>query len=247
MNVFAGHVTRVSFLNVDHFAYLHQNNGTSIKEELDVALRRKVIVVKSQRVNLHMLHVFSSVMPGTYTIQLRIRLPESKLAFLYRNTAEGNVSPASLVVRSVPWSTPCSCDGTDRADVTPVDGGDNENGGPVFFPLPFINIVNDSDQAGKTVHLAEQTINARSWIRIWEHTHITRYNTCPPSLSNATLKFDSASDWFFLEMKPFKVDRFCHLQVEFKAEAEEFRWKKGMYWDFLELRQVPRTRQHMQV
>ena len=31
--------------------------------------------------------------------------------------------------------------------------------------------------------LAEQTINARHWIRIWEHTHITRYNTCPPTLS----------------------------------------------------------------
>ena len=86
--------------------------------------------------------------------------------------------------------------------------------------------------------LAEQTINARHWIRIWEHTHITRYNTCPPTLSNAYLRFDSATDWFFIELKPFRVEKTCQLQVEFSAEAEEFRWKKGMYWDFLELRQV---------
>ena len=99
----------------------------------------------------------------------------------------------------------------------------------------FFKISRDTEP---TVQLAEQMINARDWIRIWEHTHITRYNTCPPTLSNAYLRFDSATDWFFIELKPFRVDHMCHIQVEFSAEAEEFRWKKGMYWDFLELRQV---------
>lgn len=233
-NHYMGHVMRVSFLNVNHFAHL---NREMVKEEFDVALKRDVISIKSQRVPLHLVHVFSNVAPGTYVVQFRIRMPESKLAFLYRNTADANVTPATIVVRTVPWSIPCFCDDPDQADITPVERDiqdQNADGGVNLFPFPLINI-RDSEP---TMKLAEQTINARHWIRIWEHTHITRYNTCPPTLSNAYLRFDSATDWFFIELKPFRVEKTCQLQVEFSAEAEEFRWKKGMYWDFLELRQV---------
>ena len=52
---------RVSFLNVDHFAHLSRE---TVKEEFDVALKRNVIAVKSQRVPLHLVHVFSNVIPG---------------------------------------------------------------------------------------------------------------------------------------------------------------------------------------
>ena len=58
---FSGHVMRVPFLNVDHFA--HRSRDT-VKEEFDVALKRNVIAVKSQRVPLHLVHVFSNVIPG---------------------------------------------------------------------------------------------------------------------------------------------------------------------------------------
>jgi len=87
--------------------------------------------------------------------------------------------------------------------------------------------------------LVEQNINARHWVRIWEHTHITKFNTTPPTLSHASLNYDSATDWFFLTLNSFEVEKLSHLQVEFKAEAEEYRWKKGMFWDFLELRKLP--------
>ena len=56
-----GHVMRVSFLNVNHFAHL---NREMVKEEFDVALKRDVIAIKSQRVPLHLVHVFSNVAPG---------------------------------------------------------------------------------------------------------------------------------------------------------------------------------------
>ena len=56
-----GHVMRVSFLNVNHFAHL---NREMVKEEFDVALKRDVISIKSQRVPLHLVHVFSNVAPG---------------------------------------------------------------------------------------------------------------------------------------------------------------------------------------
>ena len=52
---------RVSFLNVNHFAHL---NREMVKEEFDVALKRDVIAIKSQRVPLHLVHVFSNVAPG---------------------------------------------------------------------------------------------------------------------------------------------------------------------------------------
>ena len=52
---------RVSFLNVNHFAHL---NREMVKEEFDVALKRDVIAIKSQRVPLHLVHVFSNVTPG---------------------------------------------------------------------------------------------------------------------------------------------------------------------------------------
>ena len=60
---------RVSFLNVNHFVHL---NREMVKEEFDVALKRDVISIKSQRVPLHLVHVFSNVTPGnilktTYT------------------------------------------------------------------------------------------------------------------------------------------------------------------------------------
>ena len=80
--------------------------------------------------------------PGTYVVQFRIRMPESKLAFLYRNTADANVTPASIVVRTVPWSIPCFCDDPDQADITPVerDIAENADGGINLFPFPLINI-----------------------------------------------------------------------------------------------------------
>ena len=56
---------RVPFLNVDHFAHL---NRETVKEEFDVALKRNVIAVKSQRVPLHLVHVFSNVIPGKILI-----------------------------------------------------------------------------------------------------------------------------------------------------------------------------------
>ena len=58
---------------------------------------------------IHILIVFefsltpNNSFPGTYVVQFRIRMPESKLAFLYRNTADANVTPATIVVRTVPW------------------------------------------------------------------------------------------------------------------------------------------------
>ena len=77
-------------------------------------------------------------------VQFRIRMPESKLAFLYRNTVDANVTPASIVVRSVPWSIPCYCDEPDQADITPVERDNDENdadgGGVNLFPFPLINI-----------------------------------------------------------------------------------------------------------
>ena len=229
-------VLRVPFLDVDHFAHRHRE---SVREEYDVSLKRNVMVLKSQRIPVHMVHVFKHVVPGRYTVQFRIRLPESKLAFLYRNPGENNVVPASIVVRSVPWTSKCACDAPDKSEITPLENR-VPHGGLNFFPeLPPIISNISNGLAEKSVQVAEQTINARSWIRIWEHSHITRFNTCPPTLNNASLRFDSATDWFFLELKPFQVNQYCQLQVEFKAEAEEFRWKKGMYWDFLELRQVP--------
>ena len=72
-------------------------------------------------------------------VQFRIRMPESKLAFLYRNTADANVTPASIVVRSVPWSIPCFCDDPDQVDITPVER-DNADGDINLFPFPLINI-----------------------------------------------------------------------------------------------------------
>ena len=130
-----------------------------------------------------------------------------------------------ISVRKVPWSTPCQCDDPDRTDVTPVNGR--------HVP-PLIHLMNEQDTS-----LVEQNINARHWVRIWEHTHITKFNTTPPTLSHASLNYDSATDWFFLTLNSFEVEKLSHLQVEFKAEAEEYRWKKGMFWDFLELRQLP--------
>ena len=85
------------------------------------------MVLKSQRIPVHMTHCFNHVTPGSYVVQFRIRLPESKLAFLYRNSGESNVTPATIVVRSVPWSTTCSCD-RDQSDTTPLDL--RANGGP---------------------------------------------------------------------------------------------------------------------
>ena len=71
-------------------------------------------------------------------------MPESKLAFLYRNTADANVTPASIVVRTVPWSIPCFCDDPDHA-ITPVerdiqDENPADGGGLNLFPFPLINI-----------------------------------------------------------------------------------------------------------
>ena len=67
-----GHVMRVSFLNVNHFAHL---NREMVKEEFDVALKRDVIAIKSQRVPLHLVHVFSNVAPGNPPFNLH---PEKK-------------------------------------------------------------------------------------------------------------------------------------------------------------------------
>ena len=92
----AGNVTRVSFLNVDHFAHLNKDQG-GVKQEFDVALKRCVISVKSQRTPLHMVHVFSNVMPGRYVVQFRIRLPDSRLAFLYRNSNGDSPTPVQII------------------------------------------------------------------------------------------------------------------------------------------------------
>ena len=67
--IFLGHVMRVSFLNVNHFAHL---NREMVKEEFDVALKRDVIAIKSQRVPLHLVHVFSNVTPGNILKTTRI-------------------------------------------------------------------------------------------------------------------------------------------------------------------------------
>ena len=91
----AGKVTRVSFLNVDHFAHLNKDQG-GVKQEFDVALKRCVISVKSQRTPLHMVHVFSNVTPGRYLVQFRIRLPDSRLAFLYRNSHGDSPTPVHI-------------------------------------------------------------------------------------------------------------------------------------------------------
>ena len=88
------------------------------------------------------LNLKANIFLGTYVVQFRIRMPESKLAFLYRNTADANVTPASIVVRSVPWSIPCFCDDPDQVDITPVerDIAENADGGINLFPFPLINI-----------------------------------------------------------------------------------------------------------
>ena len=224
---------RVPFLEVDHFAHLKQGNGESVKQEFDVTLKRYVVVIRSQRTPLHMVHVFTNVIPGMYLIQFRLRLPESRLAFLYRNGEGHTIPPVRINVRPVPRSSTCSCDDPDRTDITPVNGGGRN------FPFPLLMMDGPTQQP--SFQVIEQLINARHWIRIWEHTHVTHSDTVPPTLSNATLNYDAATDWFFLSLKPFSVDRMCHIQVEFKAEAEEFRWKKGMYWDFLELRHLPNS------
>ena len=57
-----------------------------VKEEFDVALKRDVIAIKSQRVPLHLVHVFSNVAPGNIiknTLSLRhgLRTPREKIAF----------------------------------------------------------------------------------------------------------------------------------------------------------------------
>ena len=72
---------RVSFLNVNHFAHL---NREMVKEEFDVALKRDVIAIKSQRVPLHLVHVFSNVAPGNIiknTLRHGLRTPREKIAF----------------------------------------------------------------------------------------------------------------------------------------------------------------------
>ena len=79
---------------MDHFAHL---NKECVKQEFDVALKRCVIVVKSQRAPLHMVHVFSNVLPGRYTVQFRLRLPDSRLAFLYRNSNGDTPTPVNII------------------------------------------------------------------------------------------------------------------------------------------------------
>ena len=79
---------------MDHFAHL---NKECVKQEFDVALKRCVIVVKSQRAPLHMVHVFSNVLPGRYTVQFRLRLPDSRLAFLYRNSNGDTPTPVKIL------------------------------------------------------------------------------------------------------------------------------------------------------
>ena len=80
---------------MDHFAHLNKDQG-GVKQEFDVALKRCVISVKSQRTPLHMVHVFSNVTPGRYLVQFRIRLPDSRLAFLYRNSHGDSPTPVHI-------------------------------------------------------------------------------------------------------------------------------------------------------
>ena len=74
----------------------------------------------------------------------------------------------------------------------------------------------------------------QDWLCIWQTQSL---DYCAPNFDFVEIKYDRDSDWFFLEVKEFKLEEKCHLQVEFLAE-HDYHWKRNMVWDFLELREI---------
>ena len=80
----------------------------------------------------------------------------------------------------------------------------------------------------------KQMIYTKDWLCIWQTQSL---DYCAPNFDFVEIKYDRDSDWFFLEVKEFKLEEKCHLQVEFLAE-HDYHWKRNMVWDFLELREI---------
>ena len=180
-----------------------------IKKEWDVYLKRNVLVIQQVRTPIHVTHVFKDVRAGHYVIKLRFRLSDSKSAAMVQQRHADRNPPAILAVSTIPWSEPCYWT-NDR-----------------IIEEPLVRI-------DKSVPLVKQLITSQDWISIWQ-TQSLDYSA--PNMDFADVKYDRDSDWFFLELKDFKLKEKCHVQVEFVAEHDHY-WKRNMVWDFLELRQL---------
>lgn len=76
LNQFVGEVRRVSLCEVDQFDLL-ANDPKNIMKERDVALNREVVVIK--RISwLYFKHTFQNVQPGSYSLQIRVRLSNAR-------------------------------------------------------------------------------------------------------------------------------------------------------------------------
>ena len=206
---FLGKVIRIPFYEVQHFAHLDKEQ--LIKREWDVYLKRHVLQIQTAHTIIHMVHVFKNVPEGQYVIKLRLRLSDSKTAGIihHRHHTNGPQTPACLSVSTVPWTEP-------------------------YWTKDQLIQHEAFVKTDKKVQVVKQLFTGRDWLRIWQTQSCDYYAA---NMDNAKVIYDRDSDWFFLELKDFKIRDQCHLQVEFSAE-QDYYWKRYMVWDFLELRQL---------
>ena len=229
--------------------------------ETDPSLKRDVLIVKQMKNSCcrpKFSHVFKNIPPGTYTLQLRLKLTNdsaiSPPAFpVGRDARRGSLKGNDMAMK-VGFFRICRHIRTSSRRYSLIRQTSMvEVSAPAAARAARAAAERFSSRPGSYKQhvvkedLVVEPIDFTWWMRVREH----QSHHLESQYLNTKAVFDADSDWFFLRMSSIKIDTLCDVEFLFEDfdtsnnnhqlvvndQPWQSGFRQGVVWDFLELKQ----------